>query len=157
MPSDSAKSSRRLTLRALARAVFWDIENTTIPARGLFSSGAAIVRRMRQVFLRYGQIKTIRAYTDMTRLNVDARGGLQSSGVHLIDVPTRRKDAADKMILADLLLWCVDNQPPSTVVLVSGDRDFSYALAKLAQRQYVRGRGERCGGVGGRGAPLAAR
>ena len=91
---------------------------------------------MREALLRFGYIKDIRLYTDITSLHPSLRGSLQASGVHLIDVPRRTKDAADKMILADIILFAVDNQPPATIVLISGDRDYAYALAKLAQRQY---------------------
>lgn len=35
-----------------------------------------------------------------------------------------------------MLLFAVDNPPPATVVLISGDKDFSYLLACLRNRKY---------------------
>lgn len=41
------------------------------------------------------------------------------------------------MMLVDILAWAMDNPCPSTVFLVSGDRDFSYCLSVLQNRGYT--------------------
>jgi len=46
------------------------------------------------------------------------------------------KDASDKKILVDMLLWAVDNPAPANYLLISGDRDFSNALHQLSMRRY---------------------
>jgi hypothetical protein len=46
------------------------------------------------------------------------------------------KDASDKKILVDMLLWAVDNLAPANFMLISGDRDFSNALHQLRMRRY---------------------
>lgn len=46
------------------------------------------------------------------------------------------KDASDKKILVDMLLWAVDNPAPANYFLISGDRDFSNALHQLRLRKY---------------------
>jgi hypothetical protein len=46
------------------------------------------------------------------------------------------KDASDKKILVDMLLWAVDNPAPANFMLISGDRDFSNALHQLRMRRY---------------------
>ncbi|PKI33200.1 hypothetical protein CRG98_046408, partial [Punica granatum] len=46
------------------------------------------------------------------------------------------KDASDKKILVDMLLWAVDNPAPANYLLISGDRDFSNALHQLRMRRY---------------------
>jgi hypothetical protein len=46
------------------------------------------------------------------------------------------KDASDKKILVDMLLWAVDNLAPANFMLISGDRDFSNALHQLRMRKY---------------------
>ncbi|PKI55528.1 hypothetical protein CRG98_024140 [Punica granatum] len=46
------------------------------------------------------------------------------------------KDASDKKILVDMLLWSVDNPAPANYLLISGDRDFSNALHQLSMRRY---------------------
>lgn len=40
------------------------------------------------------------------------------------------------MIISDLIMFAVDNPPPKTLALISGDRDYAYSLAKLRQRGY---------------------
>ncbi|RXW19273.1 hypothetical protein EST38_g6586 [Candolleomyces aberdarensis] len=51
--------------------------------------------------------------------------------------PNGTKDAADKIMIVDMSLkFTYDNPPPATVILVSQDKDFSYALASLRQKQY---------------------
>ncbi|CAH2044055.1 unnamed protein product [Thlaspi arvense] len=47
------------------------------------------------------------------------------------------KDASDKKILVDMLLWAVDNPAPANIMLISGDRDFSNALHQLSMRRYT--------------------
>jgi hypothetical protein len=94
------------------------------------------------------------------------RSELQSSGVSLIDCPhNSRKNVADSMLACDLVCFALDNPtsqipyinptspyipntpfsaicPPSistpktTIVLISGDRDFAYPLAVLKARKY---------------------
>lgn len=46
------------------------------------------------------------------------------------------KDAADRAILVDMFLFSLDNPPPSSIMLISGDVDFSAALHILDQRGY---------------------
>ncbi|KAF5954682.1 hypothetical protein HYC85_007538 [Camellia sinensis] len=65
------------------------------------------------------------------------REGCQRTGVKLIDVPSGRKDAADKAILVDMFLFALDNPPPSSIMLISGDVDFAPALHILGQRGYT--------------------
>ncbi|KAE8692668.1 putative receptor-like protein kinase [Hibiscus syriacus] len=52
-------------------------------------------------------------------------------------VPNGRKDAADKAILVDMFLFALDNPPPSSIMLISGDVDFAPALHILGQRGYI--------------------
>jgi hypothetical protein len=51
-------------------------------------------------------------------------------------VGTGVKDASDKKILVDMLLWAIDNPAPANLLLISGDRDFSNALHQLRMRRY---------------------
>ncbi|KJA27236.1 hypothetical protein HYPSUDRAFT_35856, partial [Hypholoma sublateritium FD-334 SS-4] len=62
---------------------------------------------------------------------------LQASGVSLTDcAPNGRKEVADKMIIVDMLAYAMDHPAPRTLVLISGDRDYAYALAVLRLRRY---------------------
>ncbi|PSR88888.1 hypothetical protein PHLCEN_2v5037 [Hermanssonia centrifuga] len=119
-------------------AIFWDYENCEMPASAdpfTISNG---IRRLSQG---YGIVKVFRAYFEMSDLtsqrSISMRSGLQSCGVSLIDCPhNNRKDVADKMILADMLVHAMDHPAPSTVILISGDRDFAYAVSLLRLRKY---------------------
>ncbi|KAF8162982.1 NYN domain-containing protein [Crassisporium funariophilum] len=120
-------------------AIFWDYENCPAPSN---ASGYAIVNNIRSVAQPYGSIKAFKAYLGVSELFPESRAStlrseLQSSGVSLIDCPHNgRKDVADKMILVDMLAHAIDNPAPSTIVLISGDRDFAYALSVLRLRRY---------------------
>ncbi|KAJ7283013.1 hypothetical protein O6H91_Y354100 [Diphasiastrum complanatum] len=77
------------------------------------------------------------AYGDFNHFPRKIRKGCQRTGVNLIDVPNGKKDASDKAILVDMLLFALDNPPPCTVFLISGDVDFASALHKLGLRGYT--------------------
>ncbi|KAG8921930.1 hypothetical protein FRC01_014728 [Tulasnella sp. 417] len=69
---------------------------------------------------------------------INLRSELQSSGVSLTDCPraSNRKDVVDKMLLVDMLAFAMDNPAPAVIVLISGDRDFVYAVSVLRHRKY---------------------
>ena len=123
------------------------------------TSGYTIVNSIRSVAQTFGSVKLFKAYLGVTEQvpvsrALVLRSELQSSGVSLTDCPHNgRKDVADKMIIGvfaslqhtiftisqlsvDMLAYAIDNPAPSTVVLISGDRDFAYALAMLRLRRY---------------------
>eukprot|EP00850_Spirogloea_muscicola_P004037 SM000017S02777 [mRNA] locus=s17:234707:240157:+ [translate_table: standard] len=87
--------------------------------------------------VRGAAVTAFAAYGDFNMFPKKLREGCQHTGVSLIDVPNGKKDAADKAILVDMFLFALDNPPPSTILLISGDGDFSPALHKLAQRGYA--------------------
>ncbi|KAF8803941.1 DUF537-domain-containing protein [Phlegmacium glaucopus] len=120
-------------------AVFWDYENCPSPTN---ASGYAIVNNIRSIVQTFGSIKLFKAYLEVieqvpvSRAAV-LRSELQSSGVSLTDCPRNgRKDVADKMIIVDMLAHAIDNPAPSTIVLISCDRIFAYALSILRLRCY---------------------
>ncbi|XP_073271298.1 uncharacterized protein [Primulina huaijiensis] len=78
------------------------------------------------------------AYGDFNAFPRRLREGCQRTGVKLIDVPNRRKDAADKAILVDMFLFALDNSPPSSI---SGDVDFAPALHNNSWPSVARGEG----------------
>ncbi|KAL9672364.1 hypothetical protein QQ045_028614 [Rhodiola kirilowii] len=79
---------------------------------------------------------SISAYGNTTKLPYNVQHALSSTGVALNHVPAGVKDASDKKILVDMLLWAVDNPAPANYLLISGDRDFSNALHQLRMRRY---------------------
>ncbi|KAF9533388.1 NYN domain-containing protein [Crepidotus variabilis] len=120
-------------------AIFWDYENCNAPAN---ASGYLLASNIAALARPYGTIKQFRAYLEITEQSASSRSTtlrseLQSSGVSLVDCPHNgRKEVADKMLLVDMLAYAIDNPAPATMVIISGDRDFAYALATLKLRRY---------------------
>ncbi|KAJ3572494.1 hypothetical protein NP233_g3049 [Leucocoprinus birnbaumii] len=142
-------------------AIFWDYENCPAPAN---ASGWETVKEIRRAAQVYGCIKVFRAYLELPAQlcspdsrSFQLRSELQSSGVSLTDCPHNgRKDVADKMIMGlsryllpitkyldyclsiavDMMAHAIDNPAPWTYVLITGDRDFAYAISVLNLRQY---------------------
>ncbi|KAG6889733.1 hypothetical protein C0995_015031 [Termitomyces sp. Mi166 len=139
-------------------AIFWDYENCAAATQ---YTGYEIVKKIRHVAHSFGTIKLFKAYVELSdpatfSKSLVLRSELQSSGVSLTDCPHNgRKDVADKMMLGklnlvlepestelhlvflvDMLAYAIDNPPPSTIILISGDRDFAYAVSVLRLRRY---------------------
>lgn len=119
-------------------AIFWDIENCPVPSDVRPEDVAGNIRMALQVHpIIKGAVMTFSAYGDFNGFPRRLREGCQRTGVRLIDVPNGRKDAADKAILVDMFLFALDNPPPSSIMLISGDVDFAPALHILGQRGYI--------------------
>lgn len=118
-------------------AILWDMENCPVPSDVASEEVAVnILMALRLHPAVQGAVTLFSAYGDFNLFPRKIREGCQRTGVSLIDVPHGRKDAADKAILVDMFLFVLDNPAPATVLLVSGDVDFSQALHKLGQRGY---------------------
>ncbi|KFK27886.1 hypothetical protein AALP_AA8G442300 [Arabis alpina] len=116
-------------------SVWWDIENCEVP-RGW--DAHAIAQNVSSALLKmnYAGPVSITAYGDTNLIPHVVQQALSSTGVGLHHVPAGIKDASDKKILVDMLLWAIDNPAPANYMLISGDRDFSYALHQLRMRRY---------------------
>ncbi|KZT28228.1 DUF537-domain-containing protein [Neolentinus lepideus HHB14362 ss-1] len=119
-------------------SIFWDYENCRPPS-GV--AGNVLVDRIRTIAHQYGRVTGFKAYFDLAESvssrSPNIRSELQSSGVSLNDCPhDGRKDVADKMIIVDMLAFAIDHPAPATVILISGDRDFAYAVSVLRLRMY---------------------
>ncbi|XP_065870361.1 uncharacterized protein [Euphorbia lathyris] len=119
-------------------AILWDIENCPVPSDVRPEDVAGNIRMALRVHpVIKGAVMMFSAYGDFNAFPRRLREGCQRTGVKLIDVPNGRKDAADKAILVDMFLFALDNPPPSSIMLISGDVDFSPALHILGQRGYT--------------------
>ncbi|KAJ6896425.1 hypothetical protein NC651_022586 [Populus alba x Populus x berolinensis] len=119
-------------------AILWDIENCPVPSDVRSEDVAGNIRMALLVHpVIKGAVMMFSAYGDFNSFPRRLREGCQRTGVKLIDVPNGRKDAADKAILVDMFLFALDNPPPSSIMLISGDVDFSPALHILGQRGYT--------------------
>ncbi|GMI88244.1 hypothetical protein like AT2G15560 [Hibiscus trionum] len=119
-------------------AILWDIENCPVPSDVRPEDVAGNIRMALRVHpVIKGVVVMFSAYGDFNAFPRRLREGCQRTGVKLIDVPNGRKDAADKAILVDMFLFALDNPPPSSIMLISGDVDFAPALHILGQRGYT--------------------
>ncbi|KAI6036679.1 limkain-b1-type NYN domain-containing protein, partial [Pisolithus microcarpus] len=119
-------------------AVFWDFENCCPPStQGLGYDIANNIGRIARIF---GCVTTFKAYLDISSQpskSTALRSELQLSGVSVVDCPhSGKKDVVDKMAIVDMFAFAVDHPPPATVILISGDRDYAYALSTLRLRNY---------------------
>ncbi|CAN7087184.1 unnamed protein product [Brassica oleracea var. botrytis] len=116
-------------------SVWWDIENCQIP-RGFDAHGIAHNICSALMKMNYFSPVSIYAYGDVNGIPPTIQHALSSTGIVLNHVPAGVQDASDKKILVDMLFWAVDNPPPATFMLISGDRDFSNDLHQLRMRRY---------------------
>ncbi|VVA97543.1 unnamed protein product [Arabis nemorensis] len=135
--TDATTTHRRSSTDGPA-AILWDIENCPIPSDVRPEDVAGNIRRAVQLHpVINGPVVLFSAYGDFNAFPRRVREGCQRTGVKLVDVPNGRKDAADKAILLDMFLFVLDNRPPSTIILITGDVDFAPALHVLGQRGYT--------------------
>ncbi|KAI5661093.1 hypothetical protein M9H77_20416 [Catharanthus roseus] len=133
LPSQQSRSSRQGHV-----AILWDIENCPVPSDVRPEDVAGNIRMALRIHpVITGAVTMFSAYGDFNAFPRRLREGCQRTGVKLIDVPNGRKDAADKAILVDMFLFALDNPPPSSIMLISGDVDFAPALHILGQRGYT--------------------
>jgi len=60
---------------------------------------------------------------------------LQASGVSMIHCPHfSMKEVVDRALTVDMLVFAFDSFAPATVVIITGDRDFTYAISTLRMR-----------------------
>ncbi|AES82259.2 putative meiosis arrest female protein [Medicago truncatula] len=117
-------------------SVWWDIENCQVPR--YFNDANSIAQNITTALFNsnfHGPL-SISSYGDTTRIPSHVQHALSSTGISLHHVPAGAKDASDKKILVDMLLWAIDNPAPANYLLISGDRDFSNALHQLRMRRY---------------------
>lgn len=115
--------------------IVWDYENCPVPS-GM--SGFTAVRMIRKAALRFGTIDHFEAYSYWSNnANSLLKQELSVSGVKLRDCPHNgKKDVVDKTILIDMIFYAIDRPLTTTVLLISGDRDYSYAISTLHNRGY---------------------
>lgn len=132
-PSQQSRNSSQGSV-----AILWDIENCPVPSDVRPEDVAGNIRMALRVHpIIKGAVTLFSAYGDFNAFPRRLREGCQRTGVKLVDVPNGRKDAADKAILVDMFLFALDNTPPSSIMLISGDVDFAPALHILGQRGYT--------------------
>ncbi|KII88952.1 hypothetical protein PLICRDRAFT_591166 [Plicaturopsis crispa FD-325 SS-3] len=118
--------------------IFWDFENVSHQCSRL--TGYALANNIRDLAFDYGRVNVFKAYLEIVANSPKAatfRSQLQCSGVSLTDCPHNdRKEVADNMMIVDLFAYAIQNPPPATIVLITGDRDFAYAISVLRMLRY---------------------
>ena len=114
-------------------ALYWDYENMPLGANLSYTQFETLLSRVRT----FGRITEARLYCDSEKgtLARAHRGHVERLGVNLVDCPTSdKKEAVDKKIIVDCLVWAVARaakSQPCAVVLISGDGDFAHMLSRL--------------------------
>ncbi|KAJ3673099.1 hypothetical protein LUZ60_006473 [Juncus effusus] len=134
LPSSSSSSSSSPSGPV---AILWDMENCPTPSSVLPEDVSSNIRSAIRSHPSLSSVSLFSAFGDFNGFPRRLREGCQRTGVKLVDVPNGRKDAADKAILVDMFLFALDNKPPCSIVLISGDVDFAPALHILGQRGYT--------------------
>ncbi|KAI3938524.1 hypothetical protein MKX01_030817 [Papaver californicum] len=122
-PSQAFINQQNITSPQGPVAILWDIENCPVPSDVRPEDVAGNIRMALRVHpIIQGAVTLFSAYGDFNAFPRRLREGCQRTGVKLVDVPNGRKDAADKAILVDMFLFALDNRPPSSILLISGDK-----------------------------------
>ncbi|CAF1491088.1 unnamed protein product [Adineta steineri] len=114
-------------------ALFWDLENVSIPRT---ESPFDIVQRLRQVLVLTPGLREVgfTCYCDASVIPQEKQLSLSHANVRIAHVPDRKSGGADRQILLDLDRFEHAYKPPGTIVLISGDIDFVGKLSDLRHR-----------------------
>jgi hypothetical protein len=110
--------------------VFWDIENVPIPA-GL--NAFDIVKQLRQQFIEDRNLVqgSFTAYGNIRNIPPNHQQGLKDAHVDIPLILDVKIGAADRVIFWDLLKFKSSQKTPTTVMLLSGDKDFTDCVNEL--------------------------
>src|ERR1041385_3242939 len=115
-------------------AVFLDLENIALGARDARYPEFAIQLVLERLLLK-GHIVVKKAYCDFARYK-DFKRNLHEAAFELIEIPHVRqsgKNSADIRMVVDALDLCYTKGHVDTLVIISGDSDFSPLVSKLRE------------------------
>ncbi len=125
-----------------ALAVFIDFENLAIGmerrggrGRGRGSSATLDMGRVFERLVEKGRIAAKRAYADWSRFE-SYRTPLHELGIELTEIPERAmtgKNSADIRLVVDAMELAYAKEHIDTIVIVSGDSDFTPLVSKLKE------------------------
>lgn len=113
-------------------SVYWDIENCQIP-RG--KSALFLVKRIRDRFYKDHVEDEFVVVCDTRKMSRTTLEELNSSTVSVISVNADSKNAADDALRRKLRDFAERNVPPATVVLITGDINFTADIHDLKHRK----------------------
>ncbi|KAG6885066.1 hypothetical protein C0993_006145 [Termitomyces sp. T159_Od127] len=98
--------------------------------------GYETIQAIRSLAHDFGIITSFKAYLEVSP-SLTLWSELQAAGVALVDCPhSGRAEAASKMLIVDLITFAIDHPAPATILLISEDRDFAYAISTLRHRKF---------------------
>src|SRR5690349_16627641 len=115
-------------------ALFCDFENVALGAREA-NHGAFDFKKVLERLLLKGSIVVKKAYCDWDRYK-DFKKAMHEAAFELIEIPHVRmsgKNSADIRIVVDALDLCYTKSHVDTIVIISGDSDFSPLVSKLRE------------------------
>ncbi|PWA47017.1 hypothetical protein CTI12_AA503290 [Artemisia annua] len=111
----------------------WDMENCPIPDDVGYKDG---VRHMKEhLKLNFPNIKTLDIYMVMVVESYLLK--LEENAMRLEDIPSKLKNAVDKAMVVDMFKKAQVNPPPSYIMLITGDGDFTRAVKELSSVGYT--------------------
>ncbi len=116
-------------------AVFLDLENLALGARGDAKYPSLDVEKVLERLLLKGHIVVKKAYCDFDRYK-EFKRGLHEASFELIEIPHVRmsgKNSADIRMVVDALDLCYTKGHVDTFAILSGDSDFSPLVSKLRE------------------------
>lgn len=119
-------------------ALFIDFEHIrygTLQAYGVEPSASLLIETARK----YGLVNIARAYADFENFPPEVLRDLQVSGITAVNVQAhtvgdRRKSGADMDMLVDVVETLLDRAAISTLILMTGDRDFLRVVTMARNR-----------------------
>ncbi|KAF8061497.1 hypothetical protein FPV67DRAFT_1509212 [Lyophyllum atratum] len=118
-------------------AVFWDFETCPLPEQS--TTGYEAVDSILGVATSYGSVTVFNLYMQTAQEPTSPSPVIQSQlerrGVLLIQCSMTESNLSTKLS-ADMLIFAVDTPAPATVMLMSGNPTFTYAVSLLRLRGY---------------------
>lgn len=115
--------------------VFWDIENCQVP-KG--KSATALVGRIRDLFFGGYSEAEFLCVCDIRKENGDVIHELNLAQVTVVHINATSKNAADDKLKQCMRRYVDIHGSPATVMLISGDVNFSTELSDFRHRRQVR-------------------
>ena len=116
--------------------IFWDIENCAIPRANDAATIACNILSRAQAF----GLRTVvfKAAADSSNFRRETIAALSDMGLSIEDVGATRKgnDRADMKLMHCVYAFMNENSPPATVIIISGDSDFSSMFAQCKMKGY---------------------
>ncbi|MDX1382433.1 MAG: NYN domain-containing protein [Thermoanaerobaculia bacterium] len=133
--STRSSSSGERFARERRIALFCDLENVALGVRDSDEVDKFDIDLVLERLLEKGKIIVKKAYADWQRYS-EFKRPLHTAGIELIDIPQKYysgKNSADIKMVVDALDVAYSNENLDTIVLLSGDSDFTPLVSKLKE------------------------